>query len=113
MGLIEDSITCSESGGQDVFWRYPVRPHPNRPEGEQNPVLCEQCCELCVRGHTFVLWPWLWFDWCSHRDQLRSPSPLILKSRGWAHVEGTLGVPVLPTQGGKGTQGQSLSCIFG
>ena len=31
---------------------------------------------------------------------------------GGLMLRGTSGVPVLPTQGGKGTQGQSLSCIL-
>ena len=39
------------------------------------------------------------FGWCSHRDQLRRPLPLILKSRGWAHVEGDFSCPNPPDLG--------------
>ena len=60
------------------------------------------CCELCVRSYicsvALVVVGGL-FGWCSHRDQLRSSSPLILKSRGWAHVEGDLSCPNPPDLG--------------
>ena len=50
MSLVKDSVT-QRPGDRMSFWKFPVHPHPNRPEGQQNPVLCEQCCELCVRSH--------------------------------------------------------------
>ena len=52
IGLIEDSITYPETGGQDVFLEVSSAPSSQQTRGgEQNPVLCEQCCELCVRSY--------------------------------------------------------------
>ena len=89
------------TGGQDYLLEASSAPSPCQTwEGNRIQYCMSSVChELCVRSYVcsvvLVVVGGL-FEWCSHRDQLRSPLPLILKSRGLAHVEGDLRCPNPP-----------------
>ena len=106
-GLVEDSVICSETGGQDVLLEASMHPHFIGLEVEQNPVLCEQCllwvvCEvICLFCGLIVVGGVIWFV----QSQGLTQESLALKSREWADVEGDLRCPNPPDLGRKRNTG--------
>ena len=117
-GLVEDSIACSETRGQDVLLEASNAPSSHQTRVEQNPVLWEPCL-LWIVCEVICLFCGLSCGWRGNLVGAVTGTNSGVSRNLFSNLGGglilrwTSGVPILPTWRGKGTRGQFLIWIFG